>query len=117
MGSKWVICPMGSFSKSYLSKLTFSTSTTWFISQCSEARGMQEMWRKMRPEILRKLKESAIVQSTESSNRIEGVEVDKDRLLPLVLGKSKPRNRPEEEIAGYKNALSYIHQKYNEIKI
>jgi len=108
---------MGSFSRSYLFNLTFATSTTWFISQCSEARGMQEMWRKMRPEILKKLKESAIVQSTESSNRIEGVEVEKDRLLPLVLGKSKPRNRPEEEIAGYKNALSYIHQKYREIKI
>ncbi|MBF0207170.1 MAG: Fic family protein [Oligoflexia bacterium] len=73
---------------------------------------MQEMWKKVRPEILKQLKESAIIQSTESSNRIEGVEVAKDRLLPLVAGTTKPRDRSEEEIAGYRKALNYIHSKH-----
>jgi Fic family protein len=106
-----------SFSKEYLSSTLFHPSTTWFLSQCGEARGMQEMWKKVRPEILRKLKESAIIQSTESSNRIEGVEVEPNRLIPLVLGKTKPKDRSEEEIAGYRKALSYIHKNYSQIEI
>ena len=95
----------------------FHPSTTWFLSQCSEARGMQKMWNKVRPETLSKLKESAIVQSSESSNRIEGVEVDKDRLIPLVLGNTKPKDRPEEEIQGYKKALDFIHQNFEKIEV
>lgn len=95
----------------------FHPSTTWFLSQCGEARGMQEMWKKVRPEVLKKLKESAIIQSTESSNRIEGVEVEPNRLIPLVLGKTKPKDRSEEEIAGYRKALSYIHKNYSKIEI
>lgn len=78
---------------------------------------MQELWKKVRPEVLKKLRESAIIQSTESSNRIEGVEVEKNRLIPLVLENSKPRDRSEEEIAGYRKALNYIHQKHTQIKI
>jgi len=108
---------MGSFSKEYLENLTFHPSTTWFLTLCSEARGMQKMWNSVKPEVLKKLKESAIIQSTESSNRIEGVEVERGRLLPLATGKSKPRDRSEEEIVGYKNALSYIHKNYQKIKI
>ena len=95
----------------------FHPSTTWFLSQCGEARGMQEMWKKVRPEILKKLKESAIIQSTESSNRIEGVEVEPNRLISLVLGKTKPKDRSEEEIAGYRKALAFIHKRYDQIEI
>lgn len=78
---------------------------------------MQELWKKARPEILKNLRESAIIQSTESSNRIEEVEVEKDRLVPLVLGNAKPRDRSEEEIAGYRKALTFIHAKQSEIEI
>ena len=108
---------MGSFSKAYLTSILFHPSTAWFISQCTEARGMQEMWKRVRPETLEQLKESAIIQSTESSNRIEGVEVEKGRLIPLVMGNSRPRNRSEEEILGYRKALSFIHTKYEKIEI
>ena len=108
---------MGTFSKKYLDSIMFHPSTTWYLSQCSEARGMQELWKKVRPEILNKLKESAIIQSTESSNRIEGVEVEKDRLTPLVLGNTRPRDRSEEEIQGYRKALQYIHKNYQKIEI
>ncbi len=78
---------------------------------------MQELWKKARPDTLRRLTESAIVQSAESSNRIEGVEVSKDRLRPLVLGRAKPRDRSEEEIIGYRKALSWIHRDYASIDI
>jgi Fic family protein len=56
------------------------------------------------------LREMAMVQSVESSNRIEGVTVQPERLRPLVLGDARPRDRPEEEIQGYRNALRRIHQ-------
>ena len=75
------------------------------------------MWNKLRPEILKELRESAIIQSSESSNRIEGVEVEKNRLAPLVLGKTAPRDRSEEEIVGYRQALNHIHDNYQDIRI
>lgn len=78
---------------------------------------MQEMWHRVKPDTLKKLRESAIIHSAESSNRIEGVTVDKGRLLPLVQGKTTPRDRPEEEIQGYRKALDYIHKNYDRVKI
>ncbi len=108
---------MNSFSDRYLKSALFNSATTWFLSQCAEARGMQEMWKTVRPEVMEKLREYAIIQSTESSNRIEGVEVDKKRLVPLVLGKLKPMDRPEEEIVGYRRALDHINRNYKKIDI
>ena len=108
---------MSTFSKEFIQNLLFHPSTTWFLSQCSEARGMQEMWNKVKPETLNKLRESAIIQSVESSNRIEGVEVEKERLIPLILGKSRPKDRSEEEVQGYRKALDYIHNNYDKINI
>ncbi len=108
---------MNSFSEQYLKSARFNSATTWFLSQCAEARGMQEMWKTVRPEVMEKLQEYAIIQSAESSNRIEGVEVDKKRLVPLVLGKMKPTDRPEEEIVGYRRALDHIHRNYKKISI
>ena len=108
---------MKSFLKNKIESISFSPITAWFLSQCTEARGMQEMWKTMRPEILANLRESAIIQSTESSNRIEGVEVDRARLSPLVLGMTKPVDRSEEEIVGYRRALDYIHRNYQKVEI
>ena len=114
MGNIWVV---NTFSKNFINTVQFHPSTTWLLTQCSEARGMQEMWNKVRPETLKRLKESAIIQSTESSNRIEGVEVEKSRLIPLAIGNSKPRDRSEEEVHGYRKALDYIYNNYKTIKI
>ncbi len=108
---------MNTFNKEFIDNLLIHPSTVWLLSQCSEARGMQKMWSKVRPETLVKLQESAIIQSAESSNRIEGVEVDKDRLIPLVLGNSRPKDRSEEEVQGYRKALNYIHKDHSKIKI
>jgi len=82
-----------------------------------EARGKQDMWLKTRPEVMKSLKEVAMIQSAESSNRIEGVEVDSKRLMPLLTGKIKPMDRPEEEVLGYQKALREIHKKFSKIDI
>lgn len=74
--------------------------TAWILSECAGARGKQDLWARHKPELLAALREQAKIQSVESSNRIEGVTVPKDRLKPLVLGKARPRDRSEEEIAG-----------------
>ena len=108
---------MGSFTPKILDTIRFHPATTWLLAQCTEARGMQEMWKKVRPEVLQALRESAIIQSAESSNRIEGVEVARDRLIPLVLGETRPKDRPEEEIVGYRKALNYIHKQHRTIQL
>ncbi len=58
-----------------------------------------------------------MIQSVESSNRIEGVEVEPERLKPLVLGSAKPYSRPEEEILGYRRSLELIHKKNLDLDI
>ena len=91
-----------------LKRLSVPVSTGWLLGECMEARGKQELWTRQRPEVLAALREQAVIQSAESSNRIEGVTVAGDRLRPVVLGKSKPRDRCEEELAGYRKALDWI---------
>jgi Fic family protein len=78
------------------------------LGECMQARGRQEMWMRQRPEVLEALREQAVIQSAESSNRIEGVTVAASRLRPVVLGKVRPLDRPEEEVAGYRSALNWI---------
>ncbi|MGB0453967.1 MAG: Fic family protein [Bacteriovoracaceae bacterium] len=98
-------------------ELKYPEGVVWLIGQCMEAKGKQDLWHKTRPEAMGALREIAIIQSAESSNRIEGVEVEKDRLLPLLSGKVRPIDRPEEEVLGYKNALSWIHKNYKKVEI
>lgn len=74
-----------------------------------ESKGRQELYTKQSPQLLKALRETALIQSVESSNRIEGVTVDAARLRPLVLGNTRPRDRPEQEIQGYRHALDLIH--------
>ena len=86
---------MYSFRPDYLSRLNLPGSTAWLVGACMEAKGKQELWLRQKPEVLEALKELAIIQSVESSNRIEGVTVAPDRLRPVVLGEVEPRERPE----------------------
>jgi Fic family protein len=82
-----------------------------------EARGKQELWIRQKPEVLRALREQAIIQSVESSNRIEGVTVSPERLRPVVIGKARPRDRSEEELSGYRQALDWIFSRKREVSI
>lgn len=92
-------------------------SAVWLLSDISEYKGKQELYTKQSPQVLQSLVEMALIESVESSNRIEGVTVDHDRLKPLIIGHSKPRDRSEEEIAGYRRALDWIHKNHAHLKI
>lgn len=92
-----------------LRSLDLPVSTSWLLGDCMEARGKQDVWVKQKPEVIEALRELAIIQSAESSNRIEGVTISADRLRPVVLGRAKPRDRSEEELAGYRRALEWIY--------
>jgi Fic family protein len=89
-------------------RLTIPVGTGWLLGECMEARGKQDLWIKQKPEVLEVLREQAIIHSAESSNRIEGVTVARNRLRPLVIGHSRPRDRSEEELTGYRAALEWI---------
>ena len=82
-----------------------------------EYKGEQRLFIEAHKDELNKLVEIAKVQSTEASNRIEGISTADDRLKNLVQAKTTPRNRDESEIAGYRDVLNTIHESYNYIPI
>jgi hypothetical protein len=82
---------MNSFRNHRLRDLALPASTAWLLADIAEAKGKQELYTRQSPQILKALRDTAIIQSAESSNRIEGVTVDRDRLRPLVLGNAPPR--------------------------
>jgi Fic family protein len=79
------------------------------IRLIGEFRGKEEMFKNQMPQMLETLRQAAIIQSTESSNRIEGVTAPHERIVQLVAKKTKPRDRSEQEIAGYRDVLNTIH--------
>jgi Fic family protein len=100
-----------------LTELSIPVGTGWLLGSCMEARGKQDLWLRQRPEVLKVLREQAIIQSVESSNRIEGVTIPAARLRPVVLGKVKPRDRSEEELAGYRQALDWIFSRKRKVSV
>ena len=87
------------------------------VSGIHEYRGKQELYLAQKPAVLDKLVEVAKVQSTESSNAIEGIFTSNTRLNQLMQSKTTPKNRDEEEIAGYRFVLDMIHESYEYIPI
>ena len=85
------------------------------LSQIHEYKGKQSLLIDTKPEVLTQLLEIAKIQSTEASNRIEGIVTTAERLKQLVREKTMPRTRSEKEIAGYRDVLSTIHGSYEYI--
>lgn len=100
---------MKSFQEQYLKNLIIPHNLIRIISQISEYKGKQDLYKQQKPEILENLKKVSIIQSTESSNRIEGITADINRIKEIIDEKTTPQNRSESEIAGYKNVLNTIH--------
>ncbi|HOP47349.1 MAG TPA: Fic family protein [Desulfobacteraceae bacterium] len=86
-------------------------ATSWYLSDLGESRGKQELFSRQSPQRLKSLREHALIESALSSNRIEGVEVDQSRIATIVLGNPLLRDRDEEEVRGYRQALTWIHEK------
>ena len=106
---------MKSLDKKYLEALTIPHHLITIIRQIGEYKGKQELYKKQAPEMLENLRHVAIIQSTESSNRLEGITADIKRIKELVEEKTKPANRSEAEIAGYRDVLNTIHTNYEHI--
>ncbi len=88
-----------------------------YIAAIYKEAGKQELYLKQRPDELEKLVDIAKIQSTEASNAIEGIVTTNTRIKQLVEEKTAPRNRDEQEIAGYRDALNIIHESFDVIPI
>ena len=100
---------MNSFS-AVLSKLdTMPINVIWQLESIAEKRGHQELYTRQSPEQLARLREFAMIESSVSSNRIEGIEIDKGRIGTVLFGNGIMRDRDEEEVRGYRKALDLIH--------
>jgi Fic family protein len=106
---------MASLSREYLSRLSFSANELTVIQRLGEARGRQDLFLNHAPEPLEALRTHAIIESTESSNRIEGVVASPGRVEELVVNRTNPRDRNEQEIAGYRDALQLVHESHRDM--
>jgi Fic family protein len=89
---------------------TVPATTSWYLADLGEARGRQELFTRQSPQMLKVLREHALIESAVSSNRIEGVVVDQKRIGTIVFGRSHLHDRNEEEVRGYRDALKRIHE-------
>ena len=93
------------------------SAVAWALADIGEARGRQELFTRQSPQRLKVLREHALIESAVSSNRIEGVTVDQGRVRPVIIGKARLRDRDEEEVRGYRDALRLIHERHAKVRI
>ncbi len=108
---------MRSFNYSEIKNQKWDSEILSLIAAIYKEAGKQEMYLKQRPAELEKLVEIAKIQSTEASNAIEGIVTTNTRIRQLVMEKTTPRNRDEQEIAGYRDVLNLIHENFDVIPI
>lgn len=108
---------MRNFNYSSIKDQKWDSEILGLIAAIYKEAGKQEMYLKQRPEELEKLVEIAKIQSTEASNAIEGIVTTNTRIKQLVAEKTTPRNRNEQEIAGYRDVLTIIHESFDAIMI
>ena len=108
---------MRNFNYSEISNKKWDSEVLGLIAAIYKEAGKQELYLKQRPTQLEKLVEIAKVQSTEASNSIEGIVTTNTRVRQLVEEKTTPKNRNEQEIAGYRDVLSTIHKSFDAIPI
>lgn len=108
---------MRDFNYSKVRDQKWDSDVLGLIAAIYKEAGKQELYLKQRPQKLEKLVEIAKVQSTEASNAIEGIVTTNTRIRQLVAEKTTPRNRNEQEIAGYRDVLGIIHESFDAISI
>ncbi|MCD8311678.1 MAG: Fic family protein [Firmicutes bacterium] len=108
---------MRTFDYTQLASRQWDSETLGLVAQIHEFKGRQEMFLKQKPAVLDKLVEIAKIQSTEASNKIEGIVTTNTRIQQLCSEKTTPRSRDEEEILGYRDVLNTIHENYEYIPI
>lgn len=108
---------MRKFNYSMIGEQKWDSEMLGLIAAIYKEAGKQELYLKQRPEELEKLVEIAKIQSTEASNAIEGIVTTNTRIRQLVEERTSPKNRNEQEIAGYRDVLNIIHESFDAIPI
>lgn len=103
---------MKSLTPEFLANLKLSTSQTASLQALGHYQGRQELYFQQIPEVLERMRQVAIIESAESSNRLEGIAPAHDRIEAMILNNSTPQNRDEQEVAGYRDVLALIHESY-----
>ena len=100
---------MMSFRNDKLMKMRWPNETLRLVGQIQEFKGKQDLFKQQLPEILEALRDAAVIQSAESSNRLEGIVINTNRLSSIIQKKVQPQNRSESEVAGYRDVLATVH--------
>ncbi|OGV98174.1 MAG: cell filamentation protein Fic [Nitrospinae bacterium RIFCSPLOWO2_12_39_15] len=108
---------MRSFEYNYFLETPISHQFLTAIRTIGEFKGRQMLYAEQSLEVLETLRRVAMVQSAESSNRIEGVTVAPGRIDALVLKKTPPMDRSEQEVAGYRDVLTSIHANHSKMRL
>lgn len=108
---------MRNFNYSKIKDIKWDSEILSLVASIYRYQGKQELYLKQRPNELEKLIDIAKIQSTESSNKIEGIVTTSVRLKQLLEEKTTPRNRNEQEIVGYRDVLDIIHENFDVIPI
>lgn len=108
---------MKSFEAGFIERQPITQKLLQTVRLLGEYKGKEELFKQQIPQALETLRQAAIIQSTESSNRIEGVTAPLERIQALVAKKTEPRNRSEQEITGYRDVLNTIHASHPHIPI
>ncbi|MDR0975808.1 MAG: Fic family protein [Christensenellaceae bacterium] len=105
------------FNYELLKRLSIDTETLSLISEIKELKGKQNFFMGQKKDSLAELVEIAKIQSTEASNKIEGIITTEKRIKELFKEKTAPKNRDEEEIIGYRDVLNTIHENFEGIPL
>lgn len=108
---------MNTFREDKLKKMSIPMNIVKLIGKINEYKGKQDLYIKQSPQVLEKLREVAVIQSTKSSNRIEGIVITDQRLNIIMNDITDLKDRSEGEIAGYKDVLNIIHTSHDGIPI
>lgn len=108
---------MRSFDYTKLSQWKWDMDIISYIAKIHECKGRQDLFVRQKPAVLERLTEIARIQSTESSNKIEGIVTTGTRMKQLIAEKTAPRNRAEREIIGYRDVLNTIHESHDYIPV
>ena len=106
-----------SFENGVLTRQALNHGLLQSVRLVGEFRGKEALFKQQSPQVLQALRESALIRSTESSNRIEGVVAPLERIRDLVAERTQPTNRSEQEIAGYRDVLNTIHTNFADMQL
>src|SRR6266850_1409098 len=109
---------MTSLASSVLDRLHLTHDVVSLIREIGEGKGKQDLFKERAPDVLENLQQVALIESTESSNRLEGITLPRTVLERIVRHDQEPKaeNRSEGEIAGYRNVLQLIHERHEHME-